>query len=298
MFVNWAGLTYAETRRLRAALLAEHSKAYANKIMIAVRGVLEEAQLMANQQYRQLATRLGREDRLDLAERKTALVESLAEAVKELKMEKIQRQEDDIHGRALKQGEITAIVEVCAQDESYGGYRNAALFLVGCACGPRRTEIVNLDLADFSQDSDGEGSLIVRHGKGDKSRKIPVNDGALDALLDWLSVRGEEPGPLFVAVNKGGRLALGERMTSQAIFNTCQTLAQDAKIRPFGPHDMRRTCATELIERGADLSTVAKILGHESIETTALYRRDLERAKRKAVNLLHFPYTRRRLAIP
>ena len=90
------------------------------------------------------------------------------------------------------------------------------------ACGPRRAELVGLDLADVNiTEDDGEhwGKLTVRHGKGNKERNLPVAGGALDALQDWLIVRGDAAGPLFVPINKGGVLALGQRLTSQAIYD-------------------------------------------------------------------------------
>ena len=115
-------------------------------------------------------------------------------------------------------------------------------------------------------------------------------------LLDWLSVRGDDPGPLFVSINRGGRL--GGSLTAQAVYNVLVKRGAAAKIPGFSPHDLRRTFISDLLDAGADITTVAKLAGHANVATTARYDRRGDRAKRKAVDLLSIPYTRRRLAIP
>jgi integrase len=138
----------------------------------------------------------------------------------------------------------------------------------------------------------------VRHGKGNKSRRVPVANGALDALLDWLTVRGSDPDPLFVPINPGGRLVVGQHMTPQAVLNLLAKRGAEAKIPDFSPHDLRRTFISDLLDRGADIATVQKLAGHAQVTTTARYDRRGDRAKLAAVDLLSVPYTRRRLALP
>jgi len=107
-------------------------------------------------------------------------------------------------------------------------------------------------------------------------------------------VRGAAPGPLFVPINKGSVLALGQRLTSQAIYDLLAKRGAAAKLADFSPHDLRRTFISDLLDKGADIATVQKLAGHAQVTTTARYDRRGERAKRKAVSLLHVPYTRRR----
>ena len=66
-----------------------------------------------------------------------------------------------------------------------------------------------------------------------------------------------------------------------------------ARVREFSPHDLRRTFASEMLDAGADIATVQKMMGHVDPATTARYDWCGEEAKRKVASLLHFPYARR-----
>jgi site-specific recombinase XerD len=157
------------------------------------------------------------------------------------------------------------------------------------AGGLRRAELVGLDLADYDQ---AAGTLKVK-GKGSKTRLMPVVNGAAAALADWLAVRGDAAGALFLGTGNRQR---GGRLTTQAIYNTLVKRAAAAGIKPVSPHDMRRSFVGELLDRGADISTVQRLAGHANVTTTARYDRRGEATKRKAAELLHVPYTRRTLA--
>jgi len=130
-------------------------------------------------------------------------------------------------------------------------------------------------------------------GKGDKEREVPLPPGAVLALADWLAVRGDWEGSLFVAVNKGGRLGR-RRMTEQAVYGILQKRATEAGVDDLSPHDLRRTYVGDLLDRGADIATVQKLAGHADVSTTARYDRRGGAARRAAADLLHIPYARRR----
>jgi len=66
--------------------------------------------------------------------------------------------------------------------------------------------------------------------------------------------------------------------------------AQKAGVKPFTPHDLRRTFVSRLLDLGVDIAIVAKMAGHSNIQTTARYDRRPEEAKRRAANLLQIPY--------
>lgn len=189
-------------------------------------------------------------------------------------------------GRALSIGEIGALLDTCAGTPI--GIRNAAIISIMYACGLRRNEIVSLDLSHYNTET---GELKVR-GKGNKERLLYVDNGALYALNDWLSTRGDSQGSLFNPILKGGKIQ-DRNMTDQAIYNLLLNHAKQAGIARFSPHDLRRSFISELLDQGADVVTVQQLAGHASVVTTARYDRRGERAKKKAIGLLHVPYKKR-----
>jgi len=78
-------------------------------------------------------------------------------------------------------------------------------------------------------------------------------------------------------------------MSPQAIYNILHRRLVHAGVKVFTPHDLRRTFAGDLLDTGADLSTVQKLMGHSNANTTAGYDRRDAKAKRKAVDGLHLP---------
>jgi site-specific recombinase XerD len=131
--------------------------------------------------------------------------------------------------------------------------------------------------------------LKVR-GKGNKERLAHLGDASQAALEAWLSVRGFWPGALFVAINKGGRLIYGRGMSGQSILYIAGRRTIQASVAAFSPHDLRRTFIGDLLDAGADLSTVQQLAGHAQIQTTARYDRRGEATKKRAAKLLHVPY--------
>ena len=132
-------------------------------------------------------------------------------------------------------------------------------------------------------------SLKVQ-GKRNKARRVPVVGGAVEALTDWLSVRGMEAGPLFVRIRKSDRMTHA-RLTTQAVYHILAQRVGEAGITvACSPHDMRRTFVGDLLDAGADIATVQKLAGHANVTTTARYDRRGEATKRKAAKMLHVPY--------
>lgn len=263
--LEWGALRFQHTAALRAALVSNGYKpATVNKMLSALRGTL------------QAAWQLGQ---------MTAEDWQRAAAVKSVRGETLPS------GRAATHGEIGALLDVCANDPTPGGARDSALLAVLYGSGARRAEIVALDLADFDAST---GRLVLR-GKGGKERAAFATNGAKDALVDWLAVRGDNAGPLFLPVNKGGRVVHGQRMTPQAVYNVLAKRCAEAGVNELSPHDLRRTFVGDLLDAGADISTVQQLAGHANVKTTARYDRRPEATRRKAAELLHVPYRRRRL---
>jgi len=258
----WHEIRFQHVTALRTRLQELYKPASVNKILAAVRGVLKAAWQLGQM---------------------TAEDYHKAASVKSVKNDTLPA------GRELTSGEIFALMSACEQDTTNAGARDAAIIALMYSCGLRREEVVTLDLADYDAES---GRLVVR-GKGNKERTAWLINGAARALSDWLAVRGNEPGALFVAVNKSGRIVNYKHMTPKTVYKMLAKRATEAGVKPFSPHDLRRTFVSDLLDAGADITTVSKMAGHASVTTTARYDRRPEEAKRKAASLLHVPYSGR-----
>lgn len=193
-----------------------------------------------------------------------------------------------LRGRALGPGELGALMDACARDEGPAGIRDGALIALLYAAGLRRAEVVALDVADFDQET-GELRIL---GKGNKQRNLWVDNGAFDALADWLELRGDAPGAMFVPIGKSGRIGAGP-ITSQAVYKMLRKRAKQAGVKEFSPHDLRRSFISDQLDAGTDIVTVQAMAGHASPDTTAKYDRRGDRAKQRAAKALHVPYKRR-----
>jgi integrase len=195
-----------------------------------------------------------------------------------------------LKGRAHSDKEIEAVTFVCMNDRSPAGPRDAAIIALGYNLGLRRAECATLDVSDYSPSS---ATIHVR-GKGDKERiAFMVDKGASEALADWLNVRTMSAGPLLCPVTRQGKI-IYRRLSDQAIYNAMISRGRAAGVPNFTPHNLRRTFATELLDRGADIAIVQKLLGHSRVETTTLYDRRGDPARRKAAALLTLPYQNQR----
>lgn len=257
----WHKLEYQHTAALRARLSEIYKPATINKFLVALRRVLKECWRLGL---------MGVEDYQRAADLSAVNGQTLPA------------------GRAVTSGEKGALMAACMADLSPAGARDAAILAL-MFCGLRRDEIPHLDRENYNQET---GELQIRHAKRGKERNTFLDNGAADALADWLSVRGDEPGPLFWPINKGGKVDR-RRMTNQAVYNLLEKRAQLANVKSLSPHDLRRTFVSDLLDAGADIATVAKMAGHSSVQTTARYDRRSDQAKQKTAGLLHIPYTRR-----
>jgi site-specific recombinase XerD len=256
--MDWAGLRYSHTQAIRTALGERYAAATCNRLLSAMRGVLRAAFLMGL---------ISAEDY-----QRAVMVKAVTGTTLPA-------------GRGATPGEISALMADCENDPSPAGVRDAALIAVWYTCGLRRAELAGLDLADYDPASDG---LKIR-GKRNKERLVYLINGAARAVADWLAMRGNETGALFCAINKGGRLS-HERLTAQALYNLLARRCESAGVKTLSPHDLRRSFCSDMLAAGADIATVAKLMGHASVNTTARYDRRPEAAKKAAAGLLHIPY--------
>jgi site-specific recombinase XerD len=258
--VPWHHLERQHMVALRTRLAEAYAPSTGNRILTAVRGALEECWelgYMSSEQQRRAST------------------------IAPIRGHRLPK------GRMLSPDELARLFRTCASDQRPAGRRDAAILALLCGAGLRRGELVNLDLGDYDPVS---GALTVRHGKGNKDRRLFAGNGSAEALREWLALRGHAAGPLFVAISKGGRL-LPRRLSDKAITWILQDRATVAGLtQAFSPHDLRRTYISTLLDAGADLATVADLAGHANIATTAKYDRRGEAAKRKAAELLTVPF--------
>ena len=185
-------------------------------------------------------------------------------------------------GRDVSYEEVVLLMKVCAEDQSPQGIRDAALFAVGYHCAPRIAEVANLDLEDYDPET---GALMIVRGKGSKTRQVFVSGGAAHAVNDWIEVRGDEPGALFLPIRKDGLIQHvrkngkgpeAARLSTWAISKRLERRRSQANIDPLTWHDWRRTLAGDLIDDG-DLAGAQLTLGHSSPAVTMRYsRRDLK----------------------
>jgi site-specific recombinase XerD len=249
---------------LRSWLAGRYAPSTGNRILTAVRGVLQECRRLGYMAHEQ---------------------QIRAGDVPPIKGTRLPK------GRMLTADELGHLFRACADDARPMGRRDAALLAVLYGAGLRRMEAVNLDVRDYDR---ATGALAVRAGKGKKDRQLFVGHGAAGALGDWLVVRGDSPGALLVPMNKSGRLRLDHRLTDKAITLILEKRAVTAGVRGFSPHDLRRSFISSLLDAGVDLVTVSAMAGHANIATTAKYDRRGEEAKRQAAARLTVPFVRRR----
>ena len=196
-------------------------------------------------------------------------------------------------GRLVGEGEIRALLQVCVGDETPAGGRDAAIISLAFTTGMRRSELCGLQVGDVAEIAGGY-ELTIRRAKGGKDRQVPAYNGARDYLRDWLAIRGDRPGALFLAIRKGkAGLILEHGMGGQSLQEMLGKRAEQAGVVSLGWHDARRTVCSNLLEDGTDLATVQKILGHSSPAVTVKYDRRPVEAQRKALRGVHVPYLRR-----
>jgi integrase/recombinase XerD len=158
------------------------------------------------------------------------------------------------------------------------GVRDHAMLEVFYAGALRVSEIISAKLADLKLEA---GYMLV-HGKGDRERVVPLGKSAQDALSKYLM----QSRPVLEAGRGGGRKAMqtapvknspllfitrhGRNLTRQRVWQMVR-VASAASGRSASPHMLRHSCATHMVENGADLRTVQTILGHADISTTQVY---------------------------
>lgn len=171
---------------------------------------------------------------------------------------------------ALRRDEARDLLETAARradDGSALGLRDVAILELLYATGIRVGELCGLDVDDL----DGERRVLRVLGKGRKERTVPYGAPAERAVGSWLA----QGRPLLAVAGSGAALFLGargRRIDQRAVRTLVHSRLADVPGAPdLGPHGLRHTAATHLLEGGADLRTVQELLGHASLATTQIY---------------------------
>ena len=136
------------------------------------------------------------------------------------------------------------------------------------SAGLRLQESINLDVSDLDLDA---RTVLVRHGKNDKDRVVPLVKGALHAASEYLAlrrdlVRGPDTGALFLSSRGGRRLAI------KVLGRLLRHVAKVLGVRVH-PHLLRHSIAVHLLRGGTDVRTIQAFLGHSHLDTTKIYLR-------------------------
>ncbi|MEM7225399.1 MAG: site-specific tyrosine recombinase XerD [Pseudomonadota bacterium] len=186
--------------------------------------------------------------------------------------------------KILNEDEVERLLSAAAKSEGPSGLRLAALVELLYATGLRVSELVGLPHGAVARDP----QVLVVRGKGGRERMVPLSEAARDALKAYLEVRGQFAGPegskwLFPSRAKAGHL------TRHRFGQLLKALAIDSGLDPakVSPHVLRHAFASHLLDHGADLRSVQKMLGHADISTTQIYTHVLSERLRALVQEHH-----------
>ena len=245
----WGKATYADAVRLREWLTRGYAPATAARHLCAWRCVLREAWRL-----QQMPT----------------------DAYLRARDVRAPRRGEQRRGRLLRVDEVAALLNV--QDPSVWDVRDSAMVAILCGCGLRRAELRGLDREDLDLAS---GAISVRHAKGGRPRDLVLPARLQGLLKSWLAIRDDGPGALFNPLGATGRV-LDRRISAAGIVWALNRLASSQGVPTFGPHSLRRFYATELVERGVDLLTVQRLMGHANLSTLKVYLLRLNTAPAQA----------------
>jgi integrase/recombinase XerD len=174
--------------------------------------------------------------------------------------------------KALSEEEVERLIGAVTADDP-PGLRDRAILEVLYGTGLRISELVGLSLADV----DLVEAVLRAYGKGGKERVVPIGRCAHDALRAWLGPDGRPRMAPERWARRGDAEALflnarGGRMSRQGAWGIVRGYGSQAGLAGrLTPHVLRHSCATHMLDHGADIRSVQELLGHASISTTQLY---------------------------
>jgi integrase/recombinase XerD len=192
--------------------------------------------------------------------------------------------------QALTEADVTSLLGAVV-GEGPAARRDRAMLEVLYAAGVRIGELVGLDVGDV----DERAGLARVLGKGSKERTVPLGRPAREALADYTRhgrpelVRAAGPPEPALFLNRRGR-----RLTRQGAWSIVRTAGRRAGLgERLHPHVLRHSCATHMVDHGADIRVVQELLGHASLSTTQIYTKVSAERLRAVYEAAH-PRARRR----
>jgi site-specific recombinase XerD len=182
--------------------------------------------------------------------------------------------------RSLPKKDVDRLIR---QVEQSSNKRDLAILQLLRHTGIRVGELTALRLSDVTV-SERKGQLVVRSGKGSKYRGVPLNADARKALNDYLAVRPKSTSDFLLL----GRRS--DRLSPRAVEKTVLKYAHQAGLEDVSPHTLRHTFGKSALDAGVDLVTVSRLMGHERLETTAIYTTPSPQDLEKAVARLEADY--------
>ena len=215
---------------------------------------------------------------------KTAFLMNLIEQheLEKFNVLKLPHIEQSLKGKSLTATQLKSILKQPYIPASIINTRDIALLALMAGAGLRRSEVSALKLSDFSM---ADQLVVIHKGKGNRTRTQYLPVWVLEYLSSWLTVRGNNEGPLFCVV-LNGRAIQARGLSPETIYSVVTSRTNHVLGEKFTPHDMRRTYISSLLANGVDISTVSKLAGHKSIITTQLYDKRGADSLKRAVNTL------------
>jgi integrase/recombinase XerD len=188
----------------------------------------------------------------------------LSNPASELEMPRMERR---LPSEVLSEREVSALMSVPNISDPLG-IRDRAMLELFYSCGLRRAELARLELHDLNSDRQ---TLIIRQGKGRKDRVLPVGERA----LRWCERYTQDVRPRLALDSREKALFLtgyGEAFNPDVISRMVSAFIEAAGVSKKGScHLLRHTCATHMLEGGADIRFIQQLLGHAKLDTTAIY---------------------------
>lgn len=174
--------------------------------------------------------------------------------------------------KTLSEEEVNALIKTAGEKETAESIRLVCLLEMLYATGLRVSELVGLPLSAIGENTE----FLIVTGKAGRERMVPLSEPSQNALKDYLAVRKEHLGESKDKQDKWlfpSKTSDSGHLTRQRFAQLLKDLAKEAKVDEsrVSPHVLRHAFATHLLNNGADLRSVQKMLGHADIATTQIY---------------------------